>query len=65
MGVRIIGLRLGTAPLDMSALLASLRDTHMLVTSEEMPFCGYSHLLTFKDNNSPNYAYFFITEGKK
>jgi len=62
MGVRAIGLRLGSSPLDMSELTASLRDTHTLVNSEEMDFCEYSRLLTFKDNNSQNHRYFFIKE---
>jgi hypothetical protein len=65
MGVRGIGIRLGSTPIDFSELRASLRDTHTLVNSEEMIFCEYSRLLTFKDNNSPNHAYFFITEGRK
>jgi hypothetical protein len=65
MGIRAIGIRLGSAPLVMSELLASLRDTHTLAASEEMDFCGYNLLLTFKDNNRPNHAYFLITERQK
>jgi hypothetical protein len=65
LGVRGIGIRLGSAPLDMAELLASLRDTHTLVNTEEIAFFKYRRLLTFKDNNHLHHRYFLVKEGKK
>ncbi len=65
LGVRAIGIRLGSAPLDIAELTASLRDTHTLVNSEEIVFCDYRRLLTFKDNNHLHHRYFLVKEGPK
>ncbi len=62
MGVRAFGFRLGTEPLDMAELIASLCGTHTLIRSESIHLGDYKRLLTFKDNTRLNHVYYFIKE---
>ena len=62
MGVRAIGVRLGTGPQDLVELLKSLSGTHTLVRSEEFPLGDYHHLLTFRENDGVMHIHYFIKD---